>query len=209
MAENIILIGMPGAGKSTVGVVLAKVLGYDFIDSDLLIQAETGKRLFEIINASGIDGFLKVENEVNSRIETNHTVIATGGSVIYGEEAMAHLKSIGTVVYIQVPYADLEKRLGNLLKRGVAIRNGSTLKDLYDERVPLYEKYADIKLTKEGIKAAKFICNKHQTIKKLFVEVLNIDETIADKDACLIEHVISDESIKAMKVFMNNYKKTK
>ena len=84
MAENIILIGMPGAGKSTVGVVLAKVLGYDFIDSDLLIQAETGKRLFEIINASGIDGFLKVENEVNSRIETNHTVIATGGSVIYG-----------------------------------------------------------------------------------------------------------------------------
>ena len=150
MAENIILIGMPGAGKSTVGVVLAKVLGYDFIDSDLLIQAETGKRLFEIINASGVDGFLKVENEVNSRIETNHTVgeeptvIATGGSVIYGEEAMAHLKSIGTVVYIQVPYADLEKRLGNLLKRGVAIRNGSTLKDLYDERVPLYEKYADI-----------------------------------------------------------------
>lgn len=132
------------SGKSTVGVVLAKVLGYDFIDSDLLIQAETGKRLFEIINASGIDGFLKVENEVNSRIETNHTVIATGGSVIYGEEAMAHLKSIGTVVYIQVPYADLEKRLGNLLKRGVAIRNGSTLKDLYDERVPLYEKYADI-----------------------------------------------------------------
>ena len=106
MAENIILIGMPGAGKSTVGVVLAKVLGYDFIDSDLLIQAETGKRLFEIINASGIDGFLKIENEVNSRIETHHTVIATGGSV--------------------------------------AIRNGSTLKDLYDERVPLYEKYADI-----------------------------------------------------------------
>ena len=144
MTDNIILIGMPGAGKSTVGVVLAKVLGYDFIDSDLLIQAETGKRLFEIINASGIDGFLKVENEVNSRIETHHTVISTGGSVIYGEEAMAHLKSIGTVVYIQVPYADLEKRLGNLLKRGVAIRNGSTLKDLYDERVPLYEKYADI-----------------------------------------------------------------
>ena len=144
MTDNIILIGMPGAGKSTVGVVLAKVLGYDFIDSDLLIQAETGKRLFEIINASGIDGFLKVENEVNSRIETHHTVISTGGSVIYGEEAMAHLKSIGTVVYIQVPYADLEKRLGNLLKRGGAIRNGSTLKDLYDERVPLYEKYADI-----------------------------------------------------------------
>ena len=150
MTDNIILIGMPGAGKSTVGVVLAKVLGYDFIDSDLLIQAETGKRLFEIINASGIDGLLKVENEVNSRIETHRTVIATGGSVIYGEEAMAHLKSIGTVVYIQVPYAELEKRLGNLKKRGVLLKEGQTLKSLYEERVPLYEKYADIVVDEEG-----------------------------------------------------------
>ena len=144
MADNIILIGMPGAGKSTVGVVLAKVLGYDFIDSDLLIQAETGKRLFEIINAEGIEGFLEIENRVNSRIQAYHTVIATGGSVVYGPEAMEHLKSIGTVVYIQASYEILEKRLGNLLKRGVAIRHGSTLKDLYNERVPLYEKYADI-----------------------------------------------------------------
>ena len=166
MTDNIILIGMPGAGKSTVGVVLAKVLGYDFIDSDLLIQAETGKRLFEIINASGIDGLLKVENEVNSRIETHRTVIATGGSVIYGEEAMAHLKSIGTVVYIQAPYAELEKRLGNLLKRGVAIRNGSTLKDLYDERVPLYEKYADITIDEEGRNAGMVVDELRRLIEE-------------------------------------------
>ena len=97
MNDNIILIGMPGAGKSTVGVVLAKAMGYDFIDSDLLIQAKTGKRLFEIINEKGIDGFLDVENAVNAQIQTERTVIATGGSVIYGEEAMEHLSSIGDV----------------------------------------------------------------------------------------------------------------
>ena len=144
MTDNVILIGMPGAGKSTVGVVLAKALGYDFIDSDLLIQSQTGKRLFEIIDASGIDGFLDIENQVNAGIRAHTSVIATGGSVIYGESAMAHLKSIGTVVYIQVDYKSLEKRLGNLLKRGVAIRKGNTLLDLYNERVPLYEKYADM-----------------------------------------------------------------
>ena len=144
MTDNVILIGMPGAGKSTVGVVLAKALGYDFIDSDLLIQSQTGKRLFEIIDASGIDSFLDIENQVNAGIRAHASVIATGGSVIYGESAMAHLKSIGTVVYIQVDYKSLEKRLGNLLKRGVAIRKGNTLLDLYNERVPLYEKYADM-----------------------------------------------------------------
>ncbi len=150
MKDNIILIGMPGAGKSTVGVVLAKALGYDFIDSDLLIQAETGKRLFEIINEVGIEGFLKVEDQVNAGIQASRTVIATGGSVIYGEAAMSHLKAIGTVVYIQVDYKSLERRLGNLLKRGVAIRKGNTLRDLYNERVPLYEKYADITVDERG-----------------------------------------------------------
>lgn len=142
---------MPGAGKSTIGVVLAKALGYHFIDSDLLIQDAEGKRLFEIIDEVGIDGFLEVENRVNAGIQVHRTVIATGGSVVYGEEAMEHLKSIGTVVYINVPYEDLQKRLGDLLKRGVAIRKGNTLLDLYNERVPLYKKYADITVDVYGI----------------------------------------------------------
>ena len=151
MTDNIILIGMPGAGKSTIGVVLAKALGYHFIDSDLLIQDAEGKRLFEIIDEVGIDGFLEVENRVNAGIQVHRTVIATGGSVVYGEEAMEHLKSIGTVVYINVPYEDLQKRRGDLLKRGVAIRKGNTLLDLYNERVPLYKKYADITVDVYGI----------------------------------------------------------
>ena len=151
MTDNIILIGMPGAGKSTIGVVLAKALGYHFIDSDLLIQDAEGKRLFEIIDEVGIDGFLEVENRVNAGIQVHRTVIATGGSVVYGEEAMEHLKSIGTVVYINVHYEDLQKRLGDLLKRGVAIRKGNTLLDLYNERVPLYKKYADITVDVYGI----------------------------------------------------------
>ena len=151
MTDNIILIGMPGAGKSTIGVVLAKALGYHFIDSDLLIQDAEEKRLFEIIDEVGIDGFLEVENRVNAGIQVHRTVIATGGSVVYGEEAMEHLKSIGTVVYINVPYEDLQKRLGDLLKRGVAIRKGNTLLDLYNERVPLYKKYADITVSEEGL----------------------------------------------------------
>lgn len=150
MEKNIILIGMPGAGKSTVGVVLAKVLGYDFIDSDLVIQAKTGKKLFEIINEKGIDGFLEIENKINAELDVKNSVIATGGSVIYGEEAMEHLKSIGTVIYLDVNYKSLEKRLGNLLKRGVAIRSGNTLLDLYNERVPLYKKYADLSVSEAG-----------------------------------------------------------
>ena len=144
MKDNIILIGMPGAGKSTVGVVLAKALGYNFVDSDLVIQKETGKRLFEIIDEVGIDEFLNIENRINAALSVEKSVVATGGSVIYGEEAMEHLKSIGKVVYLKTDYESLEKRLGNLLKRGVAIRSGNTLLDLYNERVPLYEMYADI-----------------------------------------------------------------
>lgn len=144
MKDNIILIGMPGAGKSTVGVVLAKALGYNFVDSDLVIQKETGKRLFEIIDEVGIDEFLNIENRINAALSVEKSVVATGGSVIYGEEAMEHLKSIGKVIYLKTDYKSLEKRLGNLLKRGVAIRSGNTLLDLYNERVPLYEMYADI-----------------------------------------------------------------
>lgn len=148
--DNIVLIGMPGVGKSTLGVVLAKVLGYEFLDADLLIQKQEKKRLYQIINEVGTEGFMKVENRVNASIEAERTVIATGGSVVYCEEAMEHLRSIGTVVYLKLSLKSLAKRLGNLTKRGVLLKEGQTLKDLYEERVPLYEKYADVTVDEEG-----------------------------------------------------------
>ena len=148
--NNITLIGMPGAGKSTIGVVLAKVLGYQFLDSDLLIQKQEKRRLSEIIEEEGYKGFKDVENRVNVSIEAENTVIATGGSVVYCEEAMEHLKSIGTVVYLKLSLNALSKRLGNLKGRGVLLREGQNLTDLYEERTPLYEKYADIVIDEEG-----------------------------------------------------------
>ena len=148
--NNITLIGMPGVGKSTIGVVLAKVLGYQFLDSDLLIQKQEKRRLSEIIEEEGYRGFQEVENRVNAAIDVENTIIATGGSVVYCEEAMEHLKSIGTVVYLKLSLQALSKRLGNLKGRGVLLREGQTLADLYDERTPLYEKYADIVIDEEG-----------------------------------------------------------
>ncbi|MDO5292595.1 MAG: shikimate kinase [bacterium] len=149
--NNVVLIGMPGAGKSTVGVILAKVLGYQFIDADLVIQDRESRLLKDIIEEEGLDGFLQIENEVNASINTKETVIATGGSVVYGEEAMEHLKSIGTVVYIKLSYDTLDSRLGNIKQRGVALKDGQTLFSLYEERCPLYEKYADIVIDSENL----------------------------------------------------------
>lgn len=148
--DNIVLIGMPGVGKSTVGVVLAKNMGYSFVDSDLLIQEQEGKLLHEIIGERGLDGFNEVENRVNAGINASRSVIATGGSVVYGREAMEHLKQIGTVVYLELPCADLAERLGDLNERGVSIREGQTLADLMEERTPLYEKYADVTINCEN-----------------------------------------------------------
>ena len=148
--KNIVLIGMPGVGKSTAGVVLAKVLGYEFIDADLIIQQQEGKLLREIIAEVGTDGFIEVENRVNSQIEVEKSVIATGGSVVYGKEAMQHLREIGTVVYLKVSYDILEKRLHDIKGRGVVLKDGMTLRDLYNERLPYYEKYADITLDETG-----------------------------------------------------------
>ena len=142
--KNVVLIGMPGCGKSTVGVVLAKILGYRFLDSDLVIQETENRLLHDIIEQEGIEGFEKIENRINASIDVKRSVIATGGSVIYGTDAMKHLSEIGTIVYIRLPYMKIRRRLGNLAKRGVAIREGQTLRELYDERSPLYEKYADI-----------------------------------------------------------------
>ncbi len=151
MKNNVVLIGMPGVGKSTLGVVLAKELGFEFVDADLLIQKRENRLLKEIIAEDGVDGFLKIENDVNASIETDKTVIATGGSVIYGAEAMAHLKEIGTVVYLKLDYETLDSRLGSLKGRGVVLKDGQTLKSLYEERIPLYEKYADIIVDEQGL----------------------------------------------------------
>lgn len=142
--KNIVLIGMPGAGKSTVGVVLAKKLGYKFIDSDLVIQEKTGKLLPQLIAEHGVEGFWQIENDVNAAFDVEKSIIATGGSAIYGTKAMEHLKSIGTVVYLQLSLEEIENRLGDLNERGVTLKEGQDLKALYEERIPLYEKYADL-----------------------------------------------------------------
>lgn len=148
--KNVILIGMPGSGKSTVGVVLAKKLGYRFIDSDLVIQEKCQKLLYQLIEESGEAGFLMLENEINASIMAKGAVIATGGSAVYGKEAMRHFQEIGRIVYLKLPFKELETRLGDLHERGVVLKEGYTLQDLYEERIPLYEKYADITIECEG-----------------------------------------------------------
>ena len=142
--NNIILIGMPGCGKSTIGVLLAKICGYSFLDCDLLIQSKTGKKLFEIIDSEGAEGFLKIENDVLKNINCENTIIATGGSAVYCDEAMEHLKTIGKVVYIKVSPNEVKKRITNFSTRGIVMKKASDLYELYFERLPLYEKYADI-----------------------------------------------------------------
>lgn len=149
--NNITLLGMPGAGKSTIGVLLAKAMNYDFLDTDLSIQRQEGMLLREIIEKKGLEEFKKIENQVNRDVCVERTVIAPGGSVIYGEEAMEHLASISKVIYLKLSYEEISKRLGNLKKRGVVFADGQTLKDLYEERSPLYEKYAQVIIDADGL----------------------------------------------------------
>lgn len=148
---NVILIGMPGCGKTTIGTELAELIGYGYIDSDSVIVAREGKRLNEIIAEVGREGFLDIEAKINSELCATRCVIATGGSVIYREKAMENLKTMGKIVYLKLSLDTIASRLGDLKARGVALKEGFTLKDLYEERVPLYEKYADIAVDLDGL----------------------------------------------------------
>ena len=165
--SNIIFVGMPASGKSTVGVLLAKALAMDFVDTDILIQKKTGKRLEELIRENGVDGFLRIEEKVCAALEANDYVIATGGSVVYSQDAVDHLKSIGTVVYLQVDFDVLKNRLKDVIERGVIIKNGQTLEDLYNERVLLYEKYADITIQEKRMSLDETVKEVHKIVVML------------------------------------------
>lgn len=167
MKKNLIFIGMPAVGKSTVGVVVAKRLGMHFIDTDLLIQEQEERLLREIIADVGEDGFLQIENQVNRDIDTENSVISPGGSVVYCKEAMEHFKEIGTVVYLKASYQTIKRRIRSPKKRGVVLRAGQTFRGLYSERTALFEKYADITICEDG-------CRIEQTIEN----VINAVESI-------------------------------
>lgn len=155
--KNVVLIGMPGAGKSTIGVLLAKSMLFSFVDTDLVIQSKYSMSLCEIIEKEGTNGFIKIENDIIAECEFNNSVIATGGSAVYGGKAMQKLKEDGVVIYLELSVNELEKRLGDIKTRGVAMPNGNTIADLYKEREPLYKKYADITVHCEGLTAEQCV----------------------------------------------------
>ena len=142
--NNIVLIGMPGAGKSTVGVLLAKTLGYAFLDTDLVIQEREGRLLQDLVDELGVEAFLDREAAAICSVDCDRTVIATGGSVVCRDGAMEHLRELGRIVYLQLPLEELERRLHNISTRGIAMAPGETLAHIYDYRAPLYRKYADL-----------------------------------------------------------------
>lgn len=167
MRSNLIFIGMPAVGKSTIGVVVAKRLGMHFIDTDLLIQEQEGRLLREIIADVGEDGFLKIENQVNRDVNVKNAVISPGGSVVYCHEAMQHFKEIGTVVYLKASYQTIKRRIRSLRKRGVVLREGQTFKDLYHERTKLFEQYADITVCEDGYRIEQTIENVLNAVESL------------------------------------------
>ncbi len=144
MNNNIILIGMPGCGKSTLGIVLAKILCMDFCDVDLIIQKKISGSLQDYINSFGVDRFLTLEGQTISELDCQNTVIATGGSAVLTEQGANRLRELGRIVYLRLPIDEIERRVTNLNHRGVAMREGQSLRDVYEYRAPIYEKYADI-----------------------------------------------------------------
>ena len=166
MKKNLVFIGMPAVGKSTVGIVVAKRLGMNFIDGDLLIQEQEHKLLREIIAEEGQEGFLKIENRINASLQAENSVISPGGSVIYCEEAMRHYKKIGIIVYLKASYPTIKRRIRNPKKRGVVLREGQSLRDLYNERVPYFEKYADITVCEDGCRIEETIENVINAVER-------------------------------------------
>ena len=162
MKSNIVLIGMPGAGKSTIGVVLAKTAALEFVDTDLLIQKQTGRKLQEIIKNDGIEAFLKIEGEVISKLDCKNSVIATGGSAVFSENAMNNLSRDGIIVFLDVPLDEIKRRVNNITTRGIAMKHGETLETVYNERLPLYKKYTDITID---------LGDTEHTVKKILEEI--------------------------------------
>lgn len=140
---NIILVGMSGAGKSTLGVLLAKALGMDYVDTDIVIQQHEGRLLQEIIDNDGLEIFMQIEEKIVSELQLKNSIISTGGSVIYSDKTMNVLKLGGQIIYLHVPYEEIKRRLINVTTRGIVIKKGNSLQDVYEERVPLYIKYSD------------------------------------------------------------------
>ncbi len=165
MNSNIILIGMSGAGKSTLGVLLAKALGLSFTDTDLLIQQTEGKLLQRVIDEDGLSYFMGAEERVVCGVEADGAVIATGGSVVYSEAAMAHLKALGQVIYLKVNFAELAGRLSNIKSRGIVFKGSQDLRSVYEERLPLYERYADLTVDCTGRDIASCV---EQILEQLF-----------------------------------------
>ena len=161
---NIVLIGMSGAGKSTLGVLLAKALGLCFIDTDILIQQSEGRLLQSIIDSDGTEGFMEIEEKTVLAMSSQNTVIATGGSVVYSEKAMAHLSCGGICVYLHVDFEELSTRLSNITTRGIVFKNAHTLREVYEERLPLYEKYAHVTVHCTGRSVEESV---EEIIKKL------------------------------------------
>ncbi len=165
--ENLTLVGMPGSGKSTVGVVLAKTLGYSFLDVDLVIQERQGALLQELLDTHGDQGFLDIEGATIRSLSPQKTVLAPGGSCVLRSDAMAHLRSLGPIVYLRLSYPALERRINNLATRGIAFAPGQTLKDVYDQRCPLYEQWADLTVDADGQRLEDTLAAVTRALKRL------------------------------------------
>jgi len=175
--SNLVLIGMPGAGKSTIGVLLAKAMGCDFLDTDVVLQAAHGKSLHELIAQIGLEGFCKIEQAYLEGLNLRRTVIATGGSAVYYPLAMEYLRRQGIAVYLQVPLEILRERVSDMAGRGVVIEPQQTLDSLYEKRIPLYERYADITVEMTGL-------SHEQAVEKI-LRLLN--NNLFGEDSCVTE----------------------